>query len=67
MLSNRASDEDEKISVKDVAKSSDLESEPVVGINIDAERKLVRKLDWALLPLFTLICELVHGVIFSVR
>lgn len=23
----------------------------------EAERKLVRKLDWALIPLFTLICE----------
>jgi hypothetical protein len=28
-----------------------------VLIDPEAERKLLRKLDWTLLPLFTLICE----------
>lgn len=31
--------------------------EEVYVIDPQAERKLVRKLDWILLPLFTLICE----------
>jgi hypothetical protein len=38
--------------------SKSLEPEvQIYQIDPEAERKLVRKLDWMLLPLFTLICE----------
>lgn len=53
--------DNEKQSIQDGTTVATIDTDVAsIELGTDAEKRLVRKLDWTLIPLFTLICELHH-------
>jgi hypothetical protein len=56
-------DSKEKLSVQEEEQDASLETGSEGIVDWSLEKRLLRKLDWTLIPLFMLICELFHDTL----